>query len=57
MDWSKCPYCESEKIEAGDYADEGSDIAVEVSCPDCGEMWYEIYDQSHREGINGMELP
>lgn len=57
MDWSMCPYCGSENIEAGDYADEGLDIAFKVWCRACGEGWFEIYDQSHRESFEGKELP
>jgi len=38
-----CPFCGSEKIEAGDSGFDGMTAEVEVDCRACGERWDDIY--------------
>lgn len=58
MDWSKCPYCGSEDIEADEYDCWGGQIGFKVWCRslECKKWWWEVYEQSHRESEDGNDL-
>ena len=39
----ECPFCGSADIAGGSMSFDWSEIAQEVSCHECGEMWTDVY--------------
>lgn len=51
-DPSRCPFCQSEKIETIDATNQGTQTFVEVLCQTCRNEWMETYQIVQIEQIN-----
>lgn len=50
-DWSTCPNCNSDRIEAGTFDGEGSIVFQSIECRRCGTTWTEEYAATIRANI------
>ena len=41
--YGSCPYCGKGNIEGESYDGDGNTIGQDVSCPDCGRAWTDVY--------------
>jgi hypothetical protein len=46
-----CPYCKSNRIEAGDKDYSGNGISQEIECLSCERRWTDIYELVSVEGV------
>lgn len=42
-DDTHCPFCLSKNFEAGEIDFAGGSLWHEITCNECGEMWYDVY--------------
>jgi ssDNA-binding Zn-finger/Zn-ribbon topoisomerase 1 len=48
----RCPYCQSQELEAGQGEFDADFAWVTVTCTDCGEEWHEVF---HLATINPLD--
>lgn len=41
-----CPFCQSKSLDYANPGIEGGGAAQDVSCPDCGASWTEVYSMT-----------
>lgn len=40
---TRCPYCRSNDISAGELSAEGREASQEVGCSRCGAVWFDVF--------------